>query len=550
MDNFSVLIGGKAGYGIDRSSTILARLFNQLGYRIYVYRDYPSLIRGGHTFSIIRASKKRIYTHANRVDFILALNQDTYDLHKSKLNSNGIVIYDQGSVKAEGVAIPADRILKEENAPELLRNTCVIGAFCKVAGIGWEMLEKVIGQSVSRDLEINLKVARRGYDEAKGSVKIEKVPQSPLPMLTGNEAVSLGLIKAGLKSYVAYPMTPSSTILHFMAENSEKFSLKVMHPESEIGVIIMALGFSYAGDKVAVGTSGGGFCLMTEGLSFAGMAELPVVIVLGQRPGPSTGLPTYSSQTELHFALNAGQGEFPRFVVAPGDAEESYYWSAVAMNLAWQFQVQSIILTDKNVAEGGFNFDIDSVKEIKETGPVLWDVKNDYRRYLDTKSGVSPIAFPSNKEAIIKINSYEHDEAGITTEDPAITKSMTEKRMRKAMALKNELENYGTVNTYGNKDSATTVLCWGSNKGVCVEASEKLGLRVVHPVVLSPFPLKKFGEALKGVKKLICVENNATGQLLKLIRQYGFNAHVVVLKYDGRPFSLDEMEEELKKAVK
>ncbi|OGB90697.1 pyruvate ferredoxin oxidoreductase [candidate division WOR-1 bacterium RIFCSPHIGHO2_01_FULL_53_15] len=530
MSEFSVLIGGQAGYGIDKAGVVLARLFGRLGYRVYIYRDYPSLIRGGHTFSIIRASKVRINAHRNNVDFLLALNQDTVDLHKNKLNKNGVVIFDSAAVKTDGLGLPIGGIVKEEGAAEITRNTCLLGAFAKAAGIGWAALEQVLRQNMPKELEINLKVARRGFEAAAEKKKIEKFDQPPLPILTGNEALSLGLIAAGLQAYVAYPMTPASTILHFMAEQAEEFSLKVLQPESEIGVMLTALGFSYAGTKAAVGTSGGGFCLMTEGVSFAGMAELPIVIIVGQRTGPSTGLPTYTGQTELHFVLNAGQGEFTRFIVAPGDPEEAYYWGAVALNLAWQFQIPAFILTDKTMAEGGFNFDLSSIKVVKE-------------------AALPKRAFPGDKEVVVKINSYEHDAKGLTTEDAANTKQMAEKRLLKGKQLAQELEKYETVKIYGDAKAATAILCWGSNKGVCVEAAQKLGLKVIQPLVLSPFPVKQFESAVKDVKKLICVENNATGQLAKLLKLNGFSVDEMALKYDGRPFDLDELEGELKKWI-
>lgn len=547
MDNFSVLIGGKAGFGIDKSGAIIGRLFNQLGYRIYIYRDYPSVIRGGHTFSIIRASKTRIATHQNKIDFLLALNQETLDLHRAKLNKDCLFIYDSEAVKINpvatcGIGIPLGQILKEENASEIMRNTCIIGAFCKAAGIKWEVLDSVLRKEITKEIDLNLKVACRGFDASNESTKIEQLEQKSLPLLSGSQAVGLGLIKAGLKTYIAYPMTPASPLLHFLAEAAPDFGLDVIHPESEIGVILMALGFSYMGKKVAVGTSGGGFCLMTEGLSFAGMAELPIVIMMGQRPGPSTGLPTYSSQTDLHFVLNAGQGEFPRFIVAPGDPEEAYYWSAAAMNMAWKYQLPSFILSDKNLAEGVFNFDLDSIKEIKEEAPPLWDKKSPYKRYGFSENGVSPLAFVPQKDAIIKVNSYEHDEAGITTEDPKLTTMMNDKRLGKEKYLAQELEGFESVKVHGNIDSQTALLCWGSNKGVCVEAAQNLGLKVIQPLVLSPFPVKQFQEAIKGVKKIISVENNATGQLVRLLKIYGFDCSAKILKYDGSPFSLDELE--------
>ncbi len=289
---------------------------------------------------------------------------------------------------------------------------------------------------------------------------------------------------------------------------------------------------------------------MTEGLSLSGISEVPVVIVLGQRPGPSTGLPTYSGQTDLHFALNAGQGEFSRFIAAPGDLEEAYYWSAQAMNLAWKYQIPAIVLTDKNLNEGIGNFDIRSVAEIPEIPPATGEGKIPYKRYEDGESGISPLAFPPRKDAVIKVNSYEHDEFGITTEESTVTKKMQDKRLRKKKYLREELKGFRTVNTYGDDGGSTALLCWGSNKGVCGEVAQNLGLKVVQPVVLSPFPEDAFREAVGGVKKLIAVENNATGQLARLIRNYGFCADAMIPKYDGRPFALDELETGVKEAIR
>jgi len=531
---FSILIGGRAGFGIDKSGAIISFIVNSLGYSVYTYRDYPSIIRGGHTFSIIRAAGGRISSHRNAVDYILALNQDTVALHKQRVKESSVIIYDADNVKCDGVCpvknavgISVSRILKEEAAPEIMRNTCIIGAFSKVAGIEWSIVEGVLRKEISKEIEINVKVARRGYDEVKTITAIKPVKRRSLPLLTGSEAMGLGFLKAGLDTYIAYPMTPASLLLHFLAREAENFSIKVIHPENEIAVMLMALGFSYCGESVAVGTSGGGFCLMTEGLSFSGMAGLPVVIVLGSRPGPSTGLPTYTAQTELNFALSAGQGEFTRFVAAPSDAEDSYYWAAVSLNLSKRFGIPSILLTDKTICEGLFNFDIDSIKEIK-----------------DEVSSTS--AFWPDRGAPIKVNSYEHDEYGITTEDPVKTVQMQNKRLLKTRSLAKELEKYETVKCCGNKESDTAILCWGSNRPVCEEVASSLGLKVVSPVVLSPFPADAFKAALKGAKKIISVESNATGQLGSLINNYGIKVDREILKYDGRPFSVDELEEMVK----
>lgn len=552
MHDFSTLIGGIAGDGINEAGVTISRLFNQLGYHIYMYYDYPSLIRGGHNFSVVRASDHKIGAHMSAVDVIIALNQETVELHQGKLKGESFVIYDIDKVKIEdlaqrGCGLPVSVILKEEQAPMIMRNTCIIGGFCKVVGIEWEILEKVLRKHIPKQLDLNLKVARRGYDAAVEFTRIERVDQSSLPILTGNQAIGLGLIKAGLEAYVAYPMTPSSSLLDFMARSAADFGLKVVHPESEIAVMLMAQGFAYEGIKAAVGTSGGGFCLMTEGLSLAGMAEMPVVIMLGQRTGPSTGLPTYTAQADLHFALNAGQGEFPRFIVSPGDAEEAYYWSGVALNMAWKYQVPAFILSDKTVSEGLYSFDAAEAGEMKEEEPALWDGKGDYNRYKYTETGVSPMAFPPLKNQIVKVDGYTHDELGITTEDPKTTSKMNDKRLLKGLALAGEMDGYETVRVCG--DGKTALLCWGSNKGVCTEAAEKLGLKVIQVLVLSPFPEKRLRDTLEGLERVITVECNSTGQFSRLARSNGFDLKEQILKYDGRPFSMEELESEIKKVI-
>jgi 2-oxoglutarate ferredoxin oxidoreductase subunit alpha len=366
-----------------------------------------------------------------------------------------------------------------------------------------------------------------------------------LPILSGNQAISLGLINAGLGAYVAYPMTPSSSILDFMAKFAPDFGLKVIHPENEIAVMLMAQGFAYAGIKAAVGTSGGGFCLMTEALSLAGMAEMPVVVVMGQRTGPSTGLPTYTAQSDLHFILNAGQGEFPRFVVSPGDAEDAYYWSGIALNMSWKYQLPSFILSDKIVSESQFSFDIARSGHPKEDLHVFRDGAGNYKRYLYTDTGVSPLTFPPKKKHAIKVNSYVHDEYGITSEDAKITMEMSDKRLLKEKSLAEDLEVYETVKVYGTGVEKAALLCWGSNKGVALETAETFGLRAVQVLVLSPFPAKKLKSALRGLERIIAVECNSTAQLARLAGSYGFKVTDQILKYDGRPFSLDDLGAEL-----
>jgi 2-oxoglutarate/2-oxoacid ferredoxin oxidoreductase subunit alpha len=550
MRECSVLIGGKAGEGINTAGLIIANLFSRLGYRIYMYFDYPSLIRGGHNFCIIRASERKIAAHRETVNVLLALDQNCIDLHPQQIREDTVIIHDTYRVvRPEGHGVALNEILAEEKAPEIARNSAIIGAFCKAAGIEWEVLSEAFAAFIKEKyLEMNLRVAKRAYNSIDEQFRIPPLERERLPVLTGNEATGLGLVRGGLDAFVAYPMTPTSNLLHFLAEHSDALSVKVIHPENEIGVMLMALGLAYGGKKTAACTSGGGFCLMTEGFSLAGMAEMPVTIVVGQRPGPSTGLPTYSSQTEMHFVLNAGQGEFPRLVIAPGDLEESYAWSATALMLSWKYQIPSIVLTDKTLAEGTFSFDLDSAGEIPDVQPLLWDGAEPYLRYRQTESGISPLAFPGSAGAVIKANSYTHDESGITTEEAAEAAGMQDKAMRKLAGLAEELKGYRTVRVTGEQ-GATAVACWGSQAGVCDEVAERLGLKVIRPLVLSPFPVDAWREAMAGVDKVICVENNATGQLARLLAGYGFPVHDRVLKYDGRPFSVDELEARLAEVI-
>jgi 2-oxoglutarate ferredoxin oxidoreductase subunit alpha len=371
----------------------------------------------------------------------------------------------------------------------------------------------------------------------------------PVPLLTGNEAVGIGLIRGGLEAYISYPMTPSSSLLHFLAEEQENLGLSVVHPENEIAVILMALGFACAGKKAAVGTSGGGFCLMTEGLSLAGMAELPVVFLMSQRTGPSTGLPTYTGQSDLMFVMHAGQGEFPRLIVAPGTTEEALYWSEAAMHIAWEFQIPAFILSDKTLSEGLYSTDLSAVQVVLKGTYPSWDKTVPYHRYADTPSGISPLAFFRTSGAVVKVNSYAHDEAGITTEEAEMVALMTRKRLRKGEELAKAMSRYQQVSISENLTAPVALLCWGSTAGVCREVAGQLGLRVVRPVVLSPFPEESLKRALGGTSTVIAVEENATAQLATLAGQHGITCQEKILRYDGRPFTPESLGEKIREVL-
>ena len=549
-EEVSICIGGRAGDGISSAGQVIAELVSRLGYRVHMYFDYPSLIKGGHNFALIRGAASQPGAASEKAGFLIALNQETITRHQHRLGNNGTIIADSGRARAErAIALPVGEILSSEGAPPVMGNSAMIGAFSRAAGMGWEEVEPVLRRAFPRETDLNLKVARRGYDAVTEVRPVPRTTGPVLPALTGNEAIGLGLIRGGLQAYFGYPMSPTSNIFHFLVGHAQELGIPVIQPEGEIAVVQMALGGSYAGCRTAVGTSGGGFCLMTESVSLAGIAELPLVVVLGQRTGPSTGLATYTAQSDLHFALHAGHGTFPRLVVAPGDAEEAYAWSWAAMDLAWKYQLPAIILADKTLCEGLYSFDT-GLPPRARVEPVLADTAlHPYHRYALTSSGISPLRFPPANGEVIRVNSHVHDPPGITTEEPELTIEMADKRKRKGTGLKEEIESMDPVRVGGTPGAPDTILCWGSNAGVCREAGKELGLRVVSPLVLSPFPEYSFTRALEGSGKLIGVEVNEEGDLACLVRQFGYRVDSLVLKYDGRPFFVEELCDRLREVI-
>lgn len=549
MNDISILIGGKAGDGIKVGGRNIARLLNRWGYQCFVYDDYQSLIRGGHNFNIIRAAQEKVLAHNEKIDVLVALDQKTLSRHRHQLRQNGVLVYDSDQVEVErGLGIPFHSIVKKADSIPAMKSTAVMGALAKMLGITWAVLEGTLTH-IPKKVELNLKIARDSFDQTmRSALTLKRLDREMQPLVTGNEAIALGAVHAGLKMYIAYPMTPSSGILHYLAAHEEALGVVTVHPESEIAVAVMALGAAYAGARTMVGTSGGGFALMTEALSLAGQAEIPVIFVECQRAGPSTGVPTYSMQGDLSFILNAGHGDFPRVVLAPGDAEEAFYLTGLALNLAWQYQIPAVVLSDKHLSESIFSFAPDADRPVA-TKPVIWDEREEYRRYLDTENGISPLAFPGMSDAVVKATSYEHDEYGLTTEEAEKVARMQHKRVRKGKVIREGLSRYEQVKVYGYSDAKTALVCWGSGKGACSEAASILGLKMVQPVVLEPFPAESFRAALSGVETVINVEANATGQFARLLACQGLPVDHKLLRFDARPFTTDRLVEQIKEVI-
>lgn len=575
----SVIVGGEAGAGITRSGFLFAKTCLRGGLHVFGANDYQSLIRGGHNFYIARADAEKIYSQRDTIDLLLTLNKETILLHKEKLVPGGGIIYDGEDVDVSAgelgrddlklYSVPLRSFVKELDGELIMRNTVALGAAVALLDYDLEILNDVIEDTFKPKVaESNIKVAKMGYDYALEhyagdfKYKLEKTSSAGKRkiFLTGNEAVGLGAIRAGCKFYAAYPMTPATPLLHFMASLDRDYDMIIIQSESEIAAINMTVGASFAGVRSMTATSGGGFCLMSEGLGMTGMTETPVVIMLAQRPGPSTGLPTYSGQGDLRFAIHASQGEFPRVVIAPGDVEECFYKTMEAFNLAEKFQIPVILITDKYLVESHGEVEpFDQNKIGIDRGFLLTDDEytgeEEYKRHRFTEDGISPRAMPGMRGAIVRTNADEHNEMGYTTEDPELATKMVDKRFKKLDALVKHLENSEKTNLYGPEEADATIIAWGSTKGPIREAmkllsEEGVNINYLQIVFLNPFPVAEVKRILESAKKTIVVENNKTSQLSSLIREnLLMTVDHKILKYDGRPFDPGDLSKRIKEVL-
>ncbi len=532
--DFNVCIAGAAGDGVRGGSVILGRVLSALGYNVFVYQEYQSLIRGGHNAGVVRASEKKVYSHRYEYDAFICMKDYVFDFHKDRLN--GFVVYDSKyeCEHPDSYPVPISEIVKERDLAQIFKNAVALGALCYLAGIPLDVLKEVFTREYGKKAEPDLVLADDGYRYAEKNyeplLKMEKQGERA-PVMSGNDLIAVGLVKAGLECYYAYPMTPSSSILHLLAK--QKLALTV-HPESEISAIMMAIGSAYAGKRSAVGTSGGGFALMTESVSLAGMAEIPVVIVEAQRSGPSTGMATYTAQEDLYFALHPAHGEFPLIVASPLTVEDAFYLAGELLNLAWKFQSPAILLTDKHLSESYESVSINPEMIQKENVEIVARSDGIFRRYEISDSGVSPMAVPP---AIVKANSNEHDEFGITTDNAEIAREMYSKRMRKEIEIRKSVEELEPYRIEGEGDS--TLVTWGSTFGAVVEAGIESDFRIVGIRYLRPLILPEFeGE-------IISVECNYSGLLANLIeKETGYEVRRI-LRWDGRPFTPEELKQRL-----
>jgi len=553
---YNILIGGAAGQGIETTASILEKLLKKSGYNVFTTRDFMSRVRGGHNFSLIRFGTEIVTSHSDRLDGIIALNDETVELHKDKLKDTGFILCDSKLTTADerAIKIDMDAMAKALGNPRV-SGSIAVGVILKLFGEQLDHVREIIRTFVKEEyLEINLKAVAEGYDSVEKRFPHLEGKFGDWMILSGSKALALGAIAAGLKFYSAYPMSPATPVMEYLAEKGDESGLVVEQAEDEIAAINMAIGASFAGARAMTGTSGGGFCLMVEALGLSGMAEIPLVAVDVQRPGPTTGLPTRTEQSDLKFVISASQGEFPRMVIALRNHKDSFYQTIRAFELAEKYQIPVILLSDQYLGDASGTVEPFDFSLIKHNQPVSTDVADgEYLRYRFTEDGISPRLIPGKTKNFVAADSDEHDERGWITESGDMRIQMMDKRMKKLEKLKEELQEPEFL---GDEACDTLLLGWGSVYGSIAEAVKLLnstqngtyGALVFGDIY--PLPQKLLKEKALSAKHIINIEQNATGQLADLIReQTGITCTGSILKYDGRQISGEEIVEKIQKGV-
>lgn len=579
MFDLQWLVGGEAGYGIMTSGLLVSKIFTRLGLSVFDYVEYPSLIRGGHNAYYVRGADFEISSQKKPVDILVALNRDTLDKHKHELSPKAAVVYDPSIVKIEPSELGAEILLcpvalleitKQLQIDRLMINTISIGASLALFHNDFSVLEKILkdifGRKGDQVVAQNVNASKAGFDavvkdfSSKFGIKVQPQIQKNL-LIGGGEAVALGAIRAGVKAAYIYPMTPINSVMTTLTANALKYNIVTKEPEDEIAGLNMALGSSFAGVRSMVATSGGGFSLMVETVGLAAQTETPVVIVEGMRPGPATGMPTWTGQGDLRFVMHAAQDDFPRVVLAPGDITEAFEYAMNAFNLTEKYQLPVILLVDKYLMEAHGSISIEQLKAQSakfkiERGKILTDEQasqeTDYLRYRLTDDGISPRSIPGQKGGIGLSGSDEHDEHGLYNEEAEVRIKMMDKRFKKLEVMMSEIPG---PELYGQADAPLTLVLFGSTKLPAMEAMrwlarENININILKISYLLPFATDKVLEAFKSVKKTMILEGNKTGQFEGLIREKtGITFEHRFRKYDGRPFYPEEIVDKVKEVL-
>lgn len=577
-------IGGEAGFGIMSTGEMFARVCMRAGMHVFSYPEYPSIVRGGHNTVQVTVSAKPVTAHRTSVELLVALNKETLDLHMAEMVPRGVILYDttdrtfskfdptsvqRNAVQLIGLSLA--ELTKTGGGPLFMRNSAALGASCALLGIPSDHLADVVHIMFHKKsagiVTLNTSVLMAGYNaitpEQKKNFPWTIAPthhQQTMALMTGNEALVLGALQAGCQLFSAYPMTPASSILHFLAEHGPAYGTVVRHAEDEIAAVNNAIGAAYTGVRAMTATSGGGFSLMTEAVGMAAMTEVGIVIVNAQRGGPSTGLPTWTEQADLRQVLHASQGDFGRIVLAPSSHEECFTLIQRAFNLADQYQTPVIVLTDKYLAEGHRNVPIDALKPEAIDRGKIWPsaegrAKASYRRYpLNAPDGIAPRSLPGTPGGLFLANSDEHDEYGLSDEDIANRIGQMDRRARKSKTLRQHLI---VPRLIGTQNAPLTIVTWGSSAGP-VEAALSIlqnehdkEANAVVVTMIAPLPADAILSAMRKSKRTVIVEGNQGGQLAGWIRQQtGMTFHLAINRYDGRPFDPAELARQFSTIIK
>ena len=568
---YTCMFGGEAGYAVMSAGTMVAKAAGRNGLWSVVVNEYPSLIKGGLNTCLVRLGEKPLAAYEEDLDFLGVLSQPAFDMNVGKVKKGGVVLYDGKSVKPdlekvpEGVILYSVELLQSisGDAAKVMSNSALLGAFCAVSGFPKELLAAVMSSEFRKESvrEQNIAILEKGYTIASEklvrqpvfSLRLQPDNQTEKMLINGNEAIAIGAIQAGCKFSAGYPMTPGSSVLSYLADHGADYGVVFKQAEDEIAAINMLIGAAYTGVRSLGSTSGGGFALMVEALGFAAQAELPIVMVNAQRGGPSTGQPTRTAQADLNFVLHASQGEFPRFVVAPGDMEECFYETIRLFNVTDQFQVPGILLTDKYLADSAMTRPFFATKDVKiERGKMADEeylaAHQPYKRYEITQDGISVRAIPGQAGGRHIATSYTLGEDGFYSSgnreyaglEPEVTVAMMDKWYRKEPFMEKAVPG---IKLHGPQQADLTIIGWGSTKGAILEAVEKaklegLSVNFMQVLYISPFPVKAVETVLKNVKKSLLIEGNKTAQLGGILRAHtGYKTDACYLKYDSRPFT-------------
>lgn len=564
--SLNIMIGGEAGQGLVTLSQILTKAIVRAGYQIVVTQSYQSRIRGGHNTYMLRVGPEEILAPREGIDVLLALNRETVDIHSKEMKPGGIVVLDSalGFMEASYVAVPFKSLTSDKHW-----NATAIGALSELLGLDEAIVTSAASDFFSShaadSLDENLNSVSAGREWVRKNSSVFSGLTKPETngrhlMMNGNEAIALGALSAGMKVCCFYPMTPATSVALALCGHARQMNIVTEQAEDEISAINMAIGASFCGAPSLVPTSGGGFALMAEGLSLSGMTETPVVVVLAQRPGPSTGLPTRTEQSDLEFALHAGHGEFPRAIFAPGSVDECFWLTRKAFEIADTFRIPAIIMTDQFLADCYCAVEPFPLEELNPVD-VCADSHTNSKPHLTyklTDSGVSPRLFPGlsekcvvarSDEELVIADSDEHTEDGHLTEDLAIRVKMVDKRNRKLDGIKRSLKDF---TFHGDREPELLMVCWGSTKGSVQEACDELrneGKKVacVHFSQVWPINTESVSDVLNSANRVVAVEGNSTGQFAGLLRrETGYHISRNILRYDGLPITPEYILEKLR----